>query len=63
MMKILGDLAQDDYFGLIVFDSEVDVWKSELLQATERNLKQAKSFVKNIQDRGGTVIWCIEHTV
>ncbi|MCJ8744185.1 hypothetical protein PDJAM_G00115570 [Pangasius djambal] len=56
MLKILGDLAQDDYFGLIVFDSEVDVWKAELLQATERNVKQAKGFVKKINDRGATDI-------
>ncbi|MCI4389940.1 hypothetical protein PGIGA_G00116860 [Pangasianodon gigas] len=56
MLKILGDLAQDDYFGLIIFDSEVDVWKAELLQATERNVKQAKDFVKKINDRGATDI-------
>ncbi|XP_053083116.1 inter-alpha-trypsin inhibitor heavy chain H3-like isoform X2 [Pangasianodon hypophthalmus] len=56
MLKILGDLAEDDYFGLIIFDSEVDVWKAELLQATERNVKQAKNFVKNINDRGATDI-------
>ncbi|KAF4093542.1 hypothetical protein AMELA_G00003060 [Ameiurus melas] len=56
MLKILGDLAQDDYFGLIIFDSEVDVWKAELLQAKEKNLKQAKNFVKSISDRGATDI-------
>ncbi|MCJ8744186.1 hypothetical protein PDJAM_G00115580 [Pangasius djambal] len=56
MLKILGDLAQDDYFGLIIFDSEVDVWKAELLQATERNVEQAKGFVKKINDRGATDI-------
>lgn len=60
MLKILGDLGQDDYFGLIIFDSEVDVWKAELLQATKQNLKQAKDFVKNIKDRGGTVIFNIK---
>ncbi|XP_053339460.1 inter-alpha-trypsin inhibitor heavy chain H3-like [Clarias gariepinus] len=56
MLKILGDLAQEDYFGLIVFDSKVDVWKAELLQATEKNLEQAKAFVKDINDRGATDI-------
>ncbi|XP_047005474.1 inter-alpha-trypsin inhibitor heavy chain H3 isoform X12 [Ictalurus punctatus] len=56
MLKILGDLAQDDYFGLIIFDSAVDVWKAELLQAKEINLKQAKDFVKSITDRGATDI-------
>ncbi|XP_076859116.1 inter-alpha-trypsin inhibitor heavy chain H3-like isoform X2 [Brachyhypopomus gauderio] len=56
MLKILGDLAGDDYFGLITFDSYIDVWKPELLQATESNLKTAKAFVKEIQDRGATDI-------
>ncbi|XP_053509503.1 inter alpha-trypsin inhibitor, heavy chain 4 isoform X2 [Ictalurus furcatus] len=56
MLKILGDLALDDYFGLIIFDSAVDVWKAELLQAKEINLKQAKDFVNSISDRGATDI-------
>ncbi|XP_076859005.1 inter-alpha-trypsin inhibitor heavy chain H3-like isoform X2 [Brachyhypopomus gauderio] len=56
MLKILGDLAGDDYFGLITFDSYIDVWKPELLQATESNLMTAKAFVKEIQDRGATDI-------
>lgn len=60
MLKILGDLAPNDYFGLISFDSAVDVWKPELLQATEANLKQAKDFVKKIDDRGGTVIFDVD---
>lgn len=63
MLKILEDLAQDDYFGLIIFDSKVDVWKPELVQATERNLNQAKDFVKRIMDRGGTVIFSTEHNM
>ncbi|KAI4877183.1 hypothetical protein NFI96_006966 [Prochilodus magdalenae] len=53
MLKILGDLAEDDYFGLIVFDSHVEAWKPKLLKATQRNLKQAKDFVKKIEARGG----------
>ncbi|XP_026993247.2 inter-alpha-trypsin inhibitor heavy chain H3-like isoform X3 [Tachysurus fulvidraco] len=56
MLKILGDLVQDDYFGLITFDSTIRVWKTELLQATERNVDQAKDFVKNIRDGGATDI-------
>ncbi|KAI5607126.1 inter-alpha-trypsin inhibitor heavy chain H4 isoform X9 [Silurus asotus] len=56
MLKILGDLAPEDYFGLIIFDSEVNVWKKELLQATERNINQAKDYVKTINDRGATDI-------
>ncbi|XP_072521666.1 inter-alpha-trypsin inhibitor heavy chain H3-like isoform X2 [Salminus brasiliensis] len=56
LLKILGDVAEDDYFGLITFDSQIDVWNPELLQATERNLKSAKDFVKKIKDRGATDI-------
>lgn len=53
MRKILGDLSEDDYFGLITFDSTVHIWKPELLQATETNLQDAKSFVRQIEARGG----------
>ncbi|XP_036414968.1 inter-alpha-trypsin inhibitor heavy chain H3-like isoform X2 [Colossoma macropomum] len=56
LLKILGDLGEDDYFGLITFDDRIDVWNPELLQATERNLKAAKDFVKKIEDRGYTNI-------
>jgi len=53
LLKILSDLDEDDHFGLITFDNEVSLWKRELLKATEENLENAKSFVKEIRDRGG----------
>lgn len=53
LLKILSDLDEDDHLGLITFDSEVSLWKRELLKATEENLENAKSFVKEIRDRGG----------
>ncbi|XP_036414972.1 inter-alpha-trypsin inhibitor heavy chain H3-like isoform X5 [Colossoma macropomum] len=56
LLKILGDLAEEDYFGLIIFDGQVDVWKPKLRQATERNMGLAKDFVKKIEDRGSTNI-------
>ncbi|KAL6464278.1 hypothetical protein MHYP_G00265950 [Metynnis hypsauchen] len=56
LLKILGDLAEEDYFGLIIFDGQVEVWKHKLRQATERNLELAKNFVKKIEDRGSTDI-------
>ncbi|XP_039529772.1 inter-alpha-trypsin inhibitor heavy chain H3-like isoform X2 [Pimephales promelas] len=56
LLKILGDLDEDDHFGLITFDSEIKTWKNELLKATEENLEIAKSFVKKISDRGATDI-------
>ncbi|XP_077060067.1 inter-alpha-trypsin inhibitor heavy chain H3-like [Siphateles boraxobius] len=56
LLKILSDLDEDDHFGLITFDSEVDTWKNELLKATKENLETAKSFVKEMRDRGATDI-------
>ncbi|KAK9966791.1 hypothetical protein ABG768_003883, partial [Culter alburnus] len=56
LLRILSDLDEDDYFGLITFDSEIDTWKRELLKATKQNLENAKSFVKKIRDRGATDI-------
>uniref|UniRef100_A0A8B9JSH6 Zgc:112265 n=1 Tax=Astyanax mexicanus TaxID=7994 RepID=A0A8B9JSH6_ASTMX len=53
---ILGDLDRDDHFGLILFDSRVDVWKRELIQATSSNVNLAKQFVETIQARGATNI-------
>ncbi|XP_065096986.1 inter-alpha-trypsin inhibitor heavy chain H3-like [Paramisgurnus dabryanus] len=56
LLKILSDLSEDDHFGLITFDSQVDLWKRELLKATKANLDDAKSFVQEITDRGSTDI-------
>ncbi|XP_048029063.1 inter-alpha-trypsin inhibitor heavy chain H3-like isoform X2 [Megalobrama amblycephala] len=56
LLKILSDLDEDDHFGLITFDSEIDTWKRELLKATKQNLENAKSFVKEIREGGNTNI-------
>ncbi|XP_051531658.1 inter-alpha-trypsin inhibitor heavy chain H3-like isoform X3 [Myxocyprinus asiaticus] len=56
LLRILSDLQEDDYFGLITFDSEINVWKRELLKATKANLEDAKSFVLKITERGATDI-------
>lgn len=53
LLRILNDLDEDDHFGLITFDSDIDTWKNELLKATEQNLENAKSFVEEIRERGG----------
>lgn len=53
-MKIMGDLAEDDHFGLITFDSSVSTWRKELLPANQDNLEAAKSFARNIHERGGS---------
>ncbi|XP_065096913.1 inter-alpha-trypsin inhibitor heavy chain H3-like isoform X2 [Paramisgurnus dabryanus] len=56
LLRILSDLSEDDHFGLITFDHQIELWKRELLKATEANLDDAKSFVKNIEDHGSTDI-------
>lgn len=53
LLHILNDLAENDFFGLITFDSEIFHWKRELVQATSENLHLAKEFARNIVDRGG----------
>ncbi|XP_031143356.1 inter-alpha-trypsin inhibitor heavy chain H3-like [Sander lucioperca] len=56
LIHILNDLAEDDHFGLITFDSSIFHWKRELVQANKENLESAKIFARNIQDRGATDI-------
>ncbi|XP_066526765.1 inter-alpha-trypsin inhibitor heavy chain H3-like isoform X2 [Hoplias malabaricus] len=56
LLKILGDISEEDHFGLVTFDSHIDVWNPELLPASEGNLQKAKDFVRTIRDRGSTNI-------
>lgn len=52
LIHILSDLAEEDHFGLITFDSQVFHWKRELVQATKGNLESAKTFARQIVERG-----------
>ncbi|XP_066528825.1 inter-alpha-trypsin inhibitor heavy chain H3-like isoform X2 [Hoplias malabaricus] len=56
LLKILGDISEDDHFGLVTFDSHIDVWNPELLSASEGNLQKAKDFVRKITHGGSTNI-------
>ncbi|XP_078104716.1 inter-alpha-trypsin inhibitor heavy chain H3-like isoform X2 [Sander vitreus] len=56
LIHILNDLAEDDHFGLITFDSSIFHWKQELVQANKKNLESAKTFARNINERGATDI-------
>ncbi|XP_034725424.1 inter-alpha-trypsin inhibitor heavy chain H3-like [Etheostoma cragini] len=56
LIHILNDLAEEDHFGLITFDSSVFHWKRELVQANKKNLESAKTFAQNIRERGATDI-------
>ena len=55
LIHILNDLAEDDHFGLITFDSSIFHWKRELVQANQENVQSAKKFAEEIRDRGGEV--------
>ncbi|XP_029287207.1 inter-alpha-trypsin inhibitor heavy chain H3-like isoform X2 [Cottoperca gobio] len=56
LIHILNDLAEDDHFGLITFDSSIFHWKRELVQANNENLESAKTFSREIRERGSTDI-------
>ncbi|KAL4601560.1 Inter-alpha-trypsin inhibitor heavy chain H3-like [Arapaima gigas] len=56
LLKILGDIAEEDHFALITFDDRVQPWKKQLVKATANNLEAAQSFVRKIRDRGATDI-------
>ncbi|XP_070759209.1 inter-alpha-trypsin inhibitor heavy chain H3-like [Enoplosus armatus] len=56
LIHILNDLAEDDFFGLITFNSEIFHWKRELVQVNKENLDSAKTFAREIKDSGATNI-------
>ncbi|NWT66721.1 ITIH3 inhibitor, partial [Prunella himalayana] len=54
LLKILDDIKEDDYFNLILFDSEISTWKETLIKATPENLDEARKFVRQISAQGLT---------
>ncbi|XP_062401903.1 inter-alpha-trypsin inhibitor heavy chain H3-like [Sardina pilchardus] len=56
LLTILNELHEDDYFGLVLFDDNIEPWRPSLTKATEGNVTAAKEFVKTIEDRGTTNI-------
>ncbi|XP_059800887.1 inter-alpha-trypsin inhibitor heavy chain H3a [Hypanus sabinus] len=55
-LKILSDMAEEDYFGIIIFDHSLSTWKNSVFQATPENVNEAKDFVRTIQAVGATNI-------
>ncbi|XP_072928821.1 inter-alpha-trypsin inhibitor heavy chain H3-like [Hemitrygon akajei] len=55
-LKILSDMAEEDYFGIIIFDHSLSTWKNSVFQATPENVNEAKDFVRTIQAMGATNI-------
>uniref|UniRef100_A0AAZ3S4L7 Inter-alpha-trypsin inhibitor heavy chain H3 n=1 Tax=Oncorhynchus tshawytscha TaxID=74940 RepID=A0AAZ3S4L7_ONCTS len=56
MLAILNDLAEDDYFGIVLFDSSISTWKESLTKATKENVSEAQQFIQGITDLGATNI-------
>ncbi|NXP59465.1 ITIH3 inhibitor, partial [Chloropsis cyanopogon] len=54
LLKILDDMKEDDFFNLILFDSEISTWKETLIKATPENLDEARQFVRRISAQGMT---------
>ncbi|KAM9226952.1 inter-alpha-trypsin inhibitor heavy chain H3-like [Leptosomus discolor] len=54
LLKILGDIKEDDFFNFILFGSEVHTWKETLIKATPENLGEARKFVRGIDTEGMT---------
>ncbi|XP_030230113.1 inter-alpha-trypsin inhibitor heavy chain H3 [Gadus morhua] len=56
MESILSDVHPEDYFGIILFDRSIDLWKESLTKATEENVDEAIQFVRQINPTGATNI-------
>lgn len=59
MLTILNDLAEDDYFGIVLFDSSISTWKESLTKATKENVSEAQTFIQGITDSGSEPL-CVE---
>lgn len=52
----LANLGKEDYFNLINFSDDIDLFSPEMLTANSGNLNKAKDFVQRLQPTGGTNI-------
>ncbi|KAM9443645.1 inter-alpha-trypsin inhibitor heavy chain H3 isoform 1-T1 [Clarias gariepinus] len=56
LLTILDDLYEEDHFGLVIFDNEIETWRPSLTKATKENIKEAKKYVRSITARSMTDI-------
>ncbi|KAF4093629.1 hypothetical protein AMELA_G00004010 [Ameiurus melas] len=56
LLTILDDLYEEDHFGLVIFDDEIETWRPSLSKATKENIKEAKQYVRHIRARHMTDI-------
>jgi Ca-activated chloride channel family protein len=52
----LTNLNPHDHFNIISFDDAIDMYQSELVAATSKNIKSAQNYVDALHDRGCTDI-------
>ncbi len=50
----LGALAEDDAFGVVAFDNQIETLDASLLTGTLENREKARTFLSGIDARGGT---------
>ena len=50
----LAVLEEDDSFGLVAFDNEIESMEPSLLLGTRENREKARAFLDSVQARGGT---------
>lgn len=53
-ISVLETLTLSDYFGIVVFSSNANVMESNLLSATEENIKKGIDTVNRLSPNGGT---------
>ncbi|XP_027032099.1 inter-alpha-trypsin inhibitor heavy chain H3-like [Tachysurus fulvidraco] len=56
LLTILDDLYEEDHFGLVIFDDEIESWRPSLIKATKENIQEAKKYVRKITANGMTDI-------
>ncbi len=53
-LACLATLTDKDRFGLVAFDSQIEIFEPKLVPATMDKRQQAQSFLERIEARGGT---------
>uniref|UniRef100_A0A665UUP7 Inter-alpha-trypsin inhibitor heavy chain H3 n=1 Tax=Echeneis naucrates TaxID=173247 RepID=A0A665UUP7_ECHNA len=56
MVAILRDLHEEDHFAIILFDSDITLWKDVLTKATKENVADAISYIRTLKEKGATDI-------
>jgi hypothetical protein len=57
LSKALGDLAPDAKFNIIIFESGVQSWKSDMVEASKSNIQAARDYIDNLRSAGATNIY------